>query len=150
MTGRDSRHIVGIQEAVSLVDGMPADTPKRILIADDAASARDLIRSILRPIGYEVFEAKDGEEALARAIEHQPDLVILDLQMPKLDGSSVAASLREMEAFEDTPILGLSAWMSQMDPAALTAAGFSEWLAKPVSPSKLRAVVHALISAANV
>ena len=57
--------------------------PKRIMIADDAASARDLVRCILGRSGYEIFEAEDGEEALECARRFQPDLIILDLQMPE-------------------------------------------------------------------
>jgi two-component system alkaline phosphatase synthesis response regulator PhoP len=141
--------MLGIQEAVNVIGMMPADTPKRVLIADDAAGARDLVCSILRPSGYEVFEAKDGEEAIACATRLQPDLVILDLQMPKLDGCSVASKLRNMESFENTPILALSAWMSQMDPEDLAQAGFSKCLSKPISPSKLRSMVSELFAASR-
>lgn len=122
---------------------------KRVLIADDAASARDLVCSILRPSGYEVIEARDGEEALASAIRFQPDVVILDLQMPKLDGCSVASKLRDMLSFKTTPILALSAWMSQIDNQTLTRAGFSKCLAKPISPAKLRAVINDLFAVAR-
>jgi CheY-like chemotaxis protein len=116
-------------------------TSKRILIADDAASARDLVRAILSRNGYEIYEAGDGEEALECAAKFLPDLVILDLQMPKLDACSVASKLRLMPSFEDTPILALSAGISQMEPAILTQAGFSQCLAKPISPSKLRSII---------
>jgi two-component system, sensor histidine kinase and response regulator len=121
--------------------------PKRILIADDAASARDLVRSALSRSGYEFFEAADGEEALACAATVLPDLVILDLQMPKLDGCSVASKLRLMPSFEVTPILALSAGISQMEPAILTQAGFSQCLAKPISPSKLRSIITDMLGA---
>jgi CheY-like chemotaxis protein len=127
---------------------MPGHTPKRILIADDAASARDLVCSILRPSGYEVVEAKDGEEAIAYATRLQPDVVILDLQMPKMDGCAVASKLRDMQAFKKTPILALSAWLSQMDNEALIKAGFSKCLSKPISPSKLRSMISELFAPA--
>ena len=122
-------------------------TPKRILIADDAASARDLVRSALSRSGYEFSEAADGEEALLCAATVLPDLVILDLQMPKLDGCGVASKLRLMPSFEDTPILALSAGLSQTDPAILTQAGFSHCLAKPLSPSKLRSIITDMLGA---
>jgi two-component system, OmpR family, alkaline phosphatase synthesis response regulator PhoP len=123
---------------------------KRILIADDAASARDLVRSILVRSGYEIFEAEDGEEALECARRFQPDLIILDLQMPKLDGCSVASRLRSMPLFEGTPILALSAAISQAEHAKLIQAGFSSFLAKPISPARLRSAVEVLFNGAGV
>lgn len=119
----------------------PQNTAKRILIADDAASARDLVRSILGRSGYEIFEAEDGEEALESATRLQPDLVILDLQMPKLDGCGVASRLRTIPSFEGTPILALSAAISHAEHAKLIQAGFSKFLAKPISPARLRSTI---------
>jgi two-component system, OmpR family, alkaline phosphatase synthesis response regulator PhoP len=124
--------------------------PKRIMIADDGASARDLVRCILGRSGYEIFEAEDGEEALECARRFQPDLIILDLQMPKLDGCSVASRLRSMPLFEGTPILALSAAISQAEHAKLIQAGFSSFLAKPISPARLRSAVGVLFNAARV
>jgi CheY-like chemotaxis protein len=132
-----------------LSDG-PQNAPKRILIADDAASARDLLRAILGRSGYELFEAEDGEEALESATRLQPDLVILDLQMPKLDGCSVASRLRTMPLFERTPILALSAAISQIEHARLIEAGFSRFLAKPISPARLRSTIIDMFDAADV
>jgi CheY-like chemotaxis protein len=124
--------------------------PKRILVADDAPSARDLVRSILGRSEYEVFEAEDGQEAVACATRIKPDLVILDLQMPKLDGCSVASTLRSMPSFEGTPILALSAGISQEEPAKLTQAGFSRCLAKPISPARLRSAIIEMFAAVAV
>lgn len=120
---------------------------KRVLIADDASGARDLVCSCLRGFGYEMVEAEDGDQALSRVLEYKPDLVILDLQMPKRDGCSVAACLRKESLFRKTPILALSAWASETDPELLTSAGFTECLPKPFSPAKLRAIVNGLLSA---
>ena len=127
----------------------PQNAPKRILIADDAASARDLVRSILGRSGYEIFEAEDGEAALESATQLQPDLVILDLQMPKLDGCSVASRLRTMPSFEGTPILALSAAISQTEHAKLIQAGFSRFLVKPISPARLRSTIIDMFDAVD-
>ena len=127
----------------------PQNAPKRILIADDAASARDLLRAILGRSGYELFEAEDGEEALESATRLQPDLVILDLQMPKLDGCSVASRLRAMPLFEGTPILAVSAAISQTEHAKLMQAGFSNFLAKPISPARLRSTIIDMFDAVD-
>jgi two-component system, OmpR family, alkaline phosphatase synthesis response regulator PhoP len=109
------------------------------------ATKRILVRS-----GYEIFEAEDGEEALECARRFQPDLIILDLQMPKLDGCSVASRLRSMPLFEGTPILALSAAISQAEHAKLIQAGFSSFLAKPISPARLRSAVEVLFNGAGV
>ena len=127
----------------------PQNAPKRILIADDAASARDLVRSILGRSGYEIFEAEDGEAALESATQLQPDLVILDLQMPKLDGCSVASRLRTMPSFEGIPILALSAAISQTEHAKLIQAGFSRFLDKPISPARLRSTIIDMFDAVD-
>jgi CheY-like chemotaxis protein len=131
-----------------LSDG-PQNAPKRILIVDDAPSARDLVRAILGRSGYEIFEAEDGEEALESATRLQPDLVILDLQMPKLDGCSVASRLRTMPLFEGTPILALSAAISQTEHEKLIQAGFSSFLAKPISPARLRSTIIDMFNAVD-
>jgi CheY-like chemotaxis protein len=128
----------------------PKTAAKRILIADDAPSARDLVRAILGRSGYEIFEAEDGEEALECATRLQPDLVILDLQMPKLDGCRVVSRLRALPSFEDTPILALSAAISQTEHAKLIQAGFSSFLAKPISPARLRSAVRVMFNGARV
>lgn len=123
---------------------------KRILIAGDAASARALVRHILDRSGYEIFEAEDGEEALECATRLQPDLVILDLETPTLDGYGVASMLRSLPLFESTPILALSAAISHTEYANLVQAGFSSFLAKPIRPARLRSAVDVLFSGARV
>lgn len=123
---------------------------KLILIADNAPGARALICSILGRSSYEIFEAEDGEEALECARQVQPDLVILDLELPKLDGYSVASRLRSMPPFGDTPILALSAGISQMETRKLIRAGFSSCLEKPISPARLRSAVGVLFNGGRV
>jgi CheY-like chemotaxis protein len=121
---------------------------KRILIADDAAGSRELVRYILERCGHEVIEAGDGEEALTKAEMCGPDLVILDLQMPRVDGYTVASTLRRKAKFAKTPILALSAAISQDAPERLAAAGFSSYLIKPIGPARLRHSVTTLLNRA--
>ena len=80
-----------------------------ILIADDRPSSRELLRLVLERAGYAVIEAEDGEKALDRARAVNPDLVLLDLQMPVLDGYGVLAALRGEERFRNLPVLALTA-----------------------------------------
>jgi two-component system chemotaxis response regulator CheY len=120
-------------------------TTRRILIADDASSSRELLRVILEGGGYEVMEASDGEQAVSKASEFSPHLVILDLQMPKLDGYSVAIALRKIPAFAGIPIVALAAALPEVSPEQMTEAGFTKCLVKPISPARLRECVTQLL-----
>jgi len=116
-----------------------------ILIADDRASSRELLRTVLQRAGYEVLEAEDGEQALAQARVGNPDLVLLDLQMPGLDGFGVLAELRGDPRFRDLPIVALTASAMRGDREKILEAGFTEYLAKPASPETLRETVARLL-----
>lgn len=124
-----------------------ADLARRflILIADDRSSSRELLRTVLERSGYEVVEAGDGEEALARARESNPDLILLDLQMPKLDGYGVLAELRQDPRFRDLPICALTASAMRGDREKILAAGFTDYLSKPAGTELLRETVARLL-----
>lgn len=115
--------------------------PKRILIADDTASSRDLLRSILEASNYIVEEAVDGAQVLEIVEVFRPHLVILDLQILKLDGYATAAALRRMPKLRQTPIIALTAALTQTAPDRISEAGFSGYLVKPIGPSRLRQCV---------
>lgn len=117
----------------------------QVLIADDSGSSRDLLRIILQRSGCHVIEACDGAEALLKAAHCRPDLFILDLNMPRLDGYAVASELRRSPAFKQTPILALSAGLSQADADRLKLSGFSMFVGKPISPAKLRSCIEELL-----
>ena len=117
----------------------------RILIADDSASNRELLRCILARCGFEVVQACDGEEAIQQAFRCCPDLLILDLNMPALDGYEVAERLRKQHEFRSTPILALTADPTFTDSCRLREAGFSMAMEKPIAPTDLRACVASLL-----
>lgn len=121
---------------------------KRIMIADDATGSRDLLRSILEASNYVVAEAVDGEEVIERVGAFEPDLVILDLQMPLLDGYATAAALRRMPALRRVPIVALTPAATQTAPERISSAGFSAFLVKPIGPSRLRQCVASLLHSA--
>lgn len=122
-------------------------TPRRslILIADDRPSSRELLRLILERAGYEVVEAEDGEAALDRARAQTPDLILLDLQMPVLDGYQVLAALRNEPRFQTLPVLALTASAMRGDRERILEAGFTDYLAKPAGPEILRDTVARLL-----
>jgi CheY-like chemotaxis protein len=117
---------------------------KRILVAEDWPSSRELIRAVLDGVGYEVIEAVDGQDALKKAYSGSFDLIILDLQMPKIDGFGVLEALRQDVRFAKVPILALTASAMQGDRERAMAAGFSSYIAKPVDLNFLRSEIDRL------
>jgi CheY-like chemotaxis protein len=118
---------------------------KRILIADDKATGRELVRTILENDGYEVHEAADGLQAVAQARTLHPHLVILDLHMPGLDGFGVVTILRQDAAFQSTPILALTASAMMGDRERALGAGFTGYITKPIRLAALRAEIERLL-----
>lgn len=118
---------------------------KKILVADDTENGRELVKTVLEGSGYEVLEARDGVEALARAREHEPDLIILDLHMPGLDGFGVIQELRKEKAFASTPIMALTASAMMGDKERATAVGFTGYITKPIRLADLRREVERLL-----
>jgi CheY-like chemotaxis protein len=122
---------------------------KRILIADDKPNGRELVRTILENDGYEVFEAADGQQAVERARQLHPDLVILDLHMPILDGFGAVEALRKEAEFNRTPVMALTASAMMGDRERALGAGFTGYCTKPIRLSALRAEVQRLLSFAQ-
>jgi CheY-like chemotaxis protein len=121
--------------------------PKRVLVADDQLSARELLRAVLCNAGYEVVEACDGNEAVHYARESSPDLILLDIHMPGPDGFAVCAALRADSRFEIVPIIAMTAGLMRGEHERAVAAGFTEFLGKPISIAALRRVVAAFLDA---
>ncbi len=122
---------------------------KKILVADDKASSRELMRTLLEHVGYEVHEAGDGQEALDVALATAPDLILLDIQMPRLDGYGSVKAMRQDERLKDLPIVALTASAMHTDRAKVLSAGFSAYITKPVSLGILRAEVARLLEQAQ-
>ena len=123
---------------------------KRILVAEDRPASLELIRTVLDSAGYEVIEAADGQEAVAKACSTPIDLVLLDLQMPKMDGFMVLAELRKDPRFISVPIVALTASAMQGDRERALSAGFSAYVAKPVNLAILRFEIERLIGGAGI
>ena len=83
---------------------------ERILIVEDNPLNLKLLLVILRPYGYTIFEATDGEEALEVAVREKPSLIMMDMQLPKLSGLEVTKRLRQMPAFKHVPIIAVTAY----------------------------------------
>src|SRR5262245_38472909 len=103
-----------------------------VLIVDDSDKNRKLARDVLRADGLRTIEAADGHEAVALAAESLPDVILLDLRLPDLDGVEVARALRDGVLTRRIPVVALSAMRDDGDRDALSAAGFAGRLEKPI------------------
>src|SRR5262249_47591620 len=114
----------------------------RILIADDDAAIRDVVRFALERAGFDTVEAATGRLALARFAETSPDLIVLDILMPDLDGLDVCRAIRRGST---TPILFLSSRDEEIDRVLGLELGADDYLVKPFSPRELVARVKAVL-----
>jgi CheY-like chemotaxis protein len=119
---------------------------KKVLVADDKPTGRELMRSVLEECGHTVFEAGDGTEALFNAREQMPDLIILDIHMPGLDGFEVLKELRRDPRFAATPIVALTASAMQGDRERALSEGFTSYMTKPITLRALRAELDRLLA----
>lgn len=117
----------------------------RVLVVDDDPVIVRLLEVNLRLEGYEVETASRGDEALERAVETSPDLIILDVMMPGLDGWATARRLREQPAFADTPVVFLSARAQDDDRGKGLALGSVSYVTKPFDPVRLMELVAELL-----
>ena len=120
-------------------------TPARILIVDDNAANVDILRARLQANDYDIVTAADGEEGLAAAREHLPDLILLDVMMPKLDGIEVCRQLRADASMPFIPIILVTAKSDPKDVVAALEAGGDEYLTKPVDHTSLVARVKSML-----
>ena len=121
------------------------ETTATVLVAEDDEDIRALVVYRLERSGYEVVQARDGEEALRLAAEREPDLAILDVMMPKLDGYEVTRRLRREPATSRLPVILLTARSQEADVSQGFAAGADDYIRKPFSPDELRARVQAIL-----
>lgn len=118
-----------------------------ILIVEDNQDSRELVVKVLKAHGYLMIEAIDGEEALAKAAAEHPDLILMDISLPKLDGYEVIRRLKAQEAFASTPIIALTAHAMKGDREKALAAGCQDYITKPVNIRELPARIEALFRA---
>jgi two-component system, cell cycle response regulator DivK len=103
---------------------------RSILIAEDNPDSRDALRALLEAYGFHVLEAENGQEAVRRGIEQKPDLILMDIMMPTMDGLQATRTLRGSPAFRQVPILALTAMAGSRDLAIQ--AGCDDYLSKPI------------------
>jgi CheY-like chemotaxis protein/anti-sigma regulatory factor (Ser/Thr protein kinase) len=116
--------------------------PAKILIAEDRDDNLILFKEILRPANYRIYVAKNGQEAVDIAGKERPDLILMDMQMPVMDGFKATKHIRGTKKLKDIPIIGLTARAMKGDRKKVFAAGCSDYLSKPVMPNDLLRTVE--------
>ncbi|HIO79693.1 TPA: adenylate/guanylate cyclase domain-containing response regulator [Candidatus Poribacteria bacterium] len=119
---------------------------EKILVVDDSALVRNMMKQGLSQQGFEILTASDGHEGYDAAVEHEPDLIITDFNMPGMDGRELTRALKNREALSDIPVLMLTAADSDKDQRKGKHAGIAAFLSKPFPPDKLVVIAEKLIA----
>ncbi len=122
---------------------------QKILVADDEVFMLRLLEMTLKKGGYEVISCRDGKEALTAAVAQLPQLIVLDVMMPGLDGLGALRQLKENPATQNIPVVVLSAKGHALTKVEAEASGAALFLAKPFSPNELLNTVQTILSSAK-
>ena len=117
----------------------------RVLIVEDNPQNMRLLEMVLRAKGYTLLKAIDGEEALDVAMREQPDLIIMDIQLPKMNGLEVTRKLREAPAFSHTPIIAITAYAMKGDRERVIESGCNTCLSKPINTRELPEMIAEML-----
>lgn len=118
-------------------DSGRVDPSTKVMVIDDSKTIRRTAESLLKKQGYEVFTAVDGYEALAKIAEHKPDIIFVDVLMPRLDGYQTCALIKQNEAYRNTPVIMLSSKDGIFDKAKGRIVGSDQYLTKPFTRDDL-------------
>ena len=118
---------------------------KRVLVVEDTEDNRQIIRDLLTSAGYEMIEAVNGEQGVAMAAEHRPDLILMDIQLPVLDGYEATRRIKTNPALRHIPIIAVTSYALSGDEEKTREAGCDAYVAKPFSPRLLLAKVREFI-----
>jgi two-component system, cell cycle response regulator DivK len=119
--------------------------PKKVLIVEDDPKNMKLAMMTLKPHGYELISAVDGEEAVKVALAEKPDIILMDMQLPKMNGMEATRKIRENPDFTKIPILALTAFAMKGDEEKYIEAGCTSYMSKPINTRELPAVVAKLL-----
>ncbi len=121
----------------------------KILIAEDERDIRDLIAFSLRYGGFEVVEASNGQEAVERALAEKPELILMDVRMPKMTGYEACRQLKSMDEMKHIPVIFLSAKGQETEIQQGLDAGAEEYILKPFAPDELSSKVREVVERAG-
>jgi two-component system cell cycle response regulator DivK len=115
---------------------------KRILVIEDTEDNRRIVRDLLTNAGFELIEARDGETGIAMAAEHLPDLILMDIQLPIVNGYDATRRIKANPATRHIPVIAVTSYALSGDEAKAVDAGCDGYIAKPFSPRNLLAKVR--------
>ncbi len=118
----------------------------RILMVEDTEDNRQIVRDLMDSVGYELIEAHDGAAGVAMAAEHKPDLILMDIQLPVLDGYEASRRIKADPDLRHIPIIAVTSYALAGDEAKTRAAGCDGYVAKPFSPRQLLAKVREFLA----
>ena len=118
---------------------------EKILIVEDNSQNVRLLKMALSAKGYTLLEAADGEKALDMAINNKPDLIIMDIQLPKVNGVKVTKKLRQVSDFKQTPIIAVTAYAMKGDEEKIMKAGCDAYISKPINTRQLPEIVAKML-----
>ena len=118
---------------------------KTILYVEDNEMNRQIVRDLLKRTTYRLIEAHDGEAGVAKALEARPDLILMDIQLPKLSGLEATRKLRGEAATANTPIIAITSFALSGDDQKAKEAGATAYLAKPYSPRDLLGLIRKIL-----
>jgi two-component system cell cycle response regulator DivK len=119
---------------------------KRILLVEDTEDNRQLVRDLVASAGYDLLEAEDGEAGMSMAARHRPDLILMDMQLPVLDGYEASRRIKADPELRGIPIIAVTSYALSGDEAKARAAGCDGYVAKPFSPRQLLAKIAELLA----
>ena len=119
---------------------------KRILVLEDQEDNCRIVRDLLTRVGFELIEATTGEEGVRQAQLHHPDLILMDIQMPVLDGYEATRQIKAIPELRHIPIIVVTSYAMSGDEAKASAAGADAYVAKPFSPRELLSKIQSLLS----
>jgi CheY-like chemotaxis protein len=119
---------------------------KRVLLVEDNQRTVDVLSQELKLLGYEVLAVRSGEEAIDKATDEHPDLILMDIRMPKMDGLEAVARIRDNPATRSIPIIAATGNALPGDREKCLAGGCDDYLAKPFTHRELRAAIENLLS----
>ena len=119
---------------------------KRILVVEDTPDNRQIMRDLLTSAGFEVIEAGDGANGVEAAMRYQPELILMDMQLPGIDGYEATRRIKAHPETHRIPVVAVTSYALSDDASKARAAGCNGYVAKPFSPRQLLATVRSLLS----
>lgn len=119
---------------------------KKILVVEDQEDNRRILRDLLSSHGYEIIEVTDGLAGVTAAQTHHPDLILMDIQLPGIDGYEATRRIKGIKALRDIPIIAVTSYALSGDDKKALSAGCDDYIAKPYSPRELLAKVELILA----